>query len=46
MCRGRRFTVVDTIKLFKNRGVGREMHAWYAKVVERLGLDLDAVTIQ
>lgn len=39
-------TVVDTIRLFKNRGVGREMHGWYVKVVERLGLDPDEVTLQ
>ena len=35
----------DTIKMFKNRGVGREMHGWYVKVVERLGLDPDEVTL-
>lgn len=39
------FTVVDTIKMFKNRGVGKEMHGWYVKVVERLGLDPDEVTL-
>ncbi len=40
-------TIADDIKMFKDRGVGdKEMHAWYAKVVERLGLDIDAVTIQ
>ena len=40
------YSVVDDIKLFKNRGVSKEMHDWYGKVVERLGLDPDAVTIQ
>ncbi|MCY3820079.1 MAG: ankyrin repeat domain-containing protein [Gammaproteobacteria bacterium] len=35
----------DTIKTFKNRGVGREMHGWHLKVVERLGLDPDEVTL-
>ncbi|MDE0451530.1 MAG: ankyrin repeat domain-containing protein [Gammaproteobacteria bacterium] len=36
----------DTIKMFKNRGVSSEMHGWYVKVVERLGLDPDDVTLQ
>ena len=40
------YSVVDTIKLFKNRGVSREMHGWYVKVVERLGLDPDEVTLR
>ena len=40
-------SVVDMIYRYKDRGVGSsEMHGWYVKVVERLGLDLDAVTIQ
>ena len=41
------YSVVGSIKLFKDRGIGdKEMHAWYVKVVERLGLDLEAVTIE
>ena len=41
------YSVVDTIKLFKDRGVerGSEMHGWYVKVVQRLGLDVDEVTL-
>ena len=39
------YSVVDRIKLFKNRGVDREMHGWYVKVVERLGLYPDEVTL-
>ena len=40
-------TIADDIKMFKDAGFGgKEMHAWYARVVEQLGLDLDAVTIQ
>ena len=39
-------SVVDKIKLFKNRGVSREMHGWYVKVVEHLGLDPDEVTLR
>ena len=38
--------VVDDIKLFKDRGVGdSEMREWYLKVVDRLGLDRDEVTL-
>ena len=41
------YSVVDQIKQFKDRGVGdKEMHVWYVKVVERLGLDLDEVTVE
>ena len=41
------YSLVDQIKQFKDRGVGdEEMHRWYVKVVERLGLDLDAVTVE
>ena len=40
------YSLVDQIKQYKDRGVGdEEMHAWYVKVVERLGLDLEAVTL-
>ena len=41
------YSVVDTIKLFKDRSVERrgEMHGWYVKVVERLGLNVDEVTL-
>ncbi len=38
-------SVVDRIKMYKNAGVGDgEMHDWYLKVVDRLGLDPDEVT--
>ena len=41
------YSVVDQIKNFKNRGIGdKEMHAWYVRVVERLGLDLEEVTVE
>lgn len=40
------FTVADTIKLFKNRGVNSEMHGWYVKVVDLLGLDPDEVILR
>ena len=41
------YSVVDEIKLFKDRGVGdSEMHDWYLKFVDRLGLDRDEVTLQ
>ena len=40
------YTVADSIKTFKDRGVGRDMYDWYVKVVERLGLDLEAVTVE
>ena len=39
------FSVVDRIKSYKNRGVSEDMHGWYVKVVERLGLDPDEVTL-
>ena len=41
------YSVVDTIRLFKDRGARRddETYGWYVKVVERLGLDLDEVTL-
>ncbi len=39
-------SVVDRIKMFKDRGVGDgEMRDWYLKVVDRLGLDRDEVTL-
>ena len=39
--------VVDLIHAFKDRGIGSNgMHGWYVKVVERLGLDLDDVTVE
>ena len=40
------YSPVDAIKSFKDRGVGdREMHNWYLKFVDRLGLDRDEVTV-
>ncbi len=40
------YSVVDDLKMFKDRGVGdSEMHDWYLKFVDRLGLDRDAVTV-
>ena len=41
------YSVVDRIRLFKDRGAHRddETYGWYVKVVERLGLDLDEVTL-
>ena len=40
-------SVVDAIKEYKDRGVGdKKMHAWYVKVVERLGLDVDEMMIE
>ena len=39
------YSVADTIGLFKNRGVNSEMHDWYLKVVDHLGLDRDEVTL-
>ena len=37
--------VVEMIQSSKNRGVSREMHGWYLKVVERLGLDPEEVML-
>ena len=40
-------SVVDRIRLFKNAGVGDDqMHDWYLKFVDRLGLDRDEVTLR
>lgn len=39
-------SAIDSIKRYKDRGIGdKKMHAWYVRVVERLGLDLEEVTI-
>ena len=40
------YSVIGTIKLFKDRGIGdRKMYEWYLKVVDRLGLDRDEMTL-
>ena len=40
------YSVVGTIKLFKDRGIGdRKMYDWYLKFINRLGLDPDEVTL-
>ena len=44
--RGMGYSVVDEMKLFKDRGVGDSgMHDWYLKVVDKLGLDRDEMTL-